>query len=101
MIRHNQKLDPQAIQQAAAMLKCIGHPVRLKIIELLDREGEQNVTAIYEALEIEQAVASQHLNLMRDKRILASRRDGVNVFYRIDDARVTRVIDCIYDHCQI
>lgn len=97
MIQHTQKLDPQAIQQAAAMLKCIGHPIRLKIIELLDQEGEQNVTAIYEALEIEQAVASQHLNLMRDKRILASRREGVNVFYRIDDTRVTQVIDCIHD----
>lgn len=82
------------------MLKCIGHPIRLKIIELLDREGEQNVTAIYEALGIEQAVASQHLNLMRDKRILASRREGVNVYYRIDDTRVTRVIDCIHDYCR-
>ena len=100
MIQHDQHLDPQSIQQAAAMLKCIGHPIRLKIIELLDREGEQNVTAIYEALGIEQAVASQHLNLMRDKRILASRREGVNVYYRIDDTRVTRVIDCIQDYCR-
>lgn len=100
MIQHDQHLDPQSVQQAAAMLKCIGHPIRLKIIELLDRAGEQNVTAIYEALGIEQAVASQHLNLMRDKRILASRREGVNVYYRIDDARVTRVIDCIHDYCQ-
>jgi DNA-binding transcriptional ArsR family regulator len=101
LIQHDQHLDPQAVQQAAAMLKCIGHPVRLKIIELLDREGEQTVTAIYEALGIEQAVASQHLNLMRDKRILASRREGVNVYYRIDDARVTRVIDCIHDYCRM
>ncbi|UCF20433.1 MAG: helix-turn-helix transcriptional regulator [Gemmatimonadota bacterium] len=82
------------------MLKCIGHPVRLQIIALLDRNGEQNVTAIYEALGIEQAVASQHLNLMRDKGVLGSRRDGVNVFYRIEDPRVTSVIECIHDHCQ-
>ncbi len=88
------------IQAAAAMLKCIGHPVRLRIIELLDRTGEQNVTAIYETLGIEQAVASQHLNLMRDKGILARRRDGVNVYYRIDDPRVTQVIDCIH-HCEL
>jgi DNA-binding transcriptional ArsR family regulator len=94
-------LDPQVIQQAAAMLKCIGHPIRLRIIDLLDREGEQNVTTIYEALGLEQAVASQHLNLMRDKGILASRRDGVNVYYRIHDPRVTRVIECIHDHCQL
>lgn len=94
------KLAAQAIETAATMLKCIGHPVRLQIIELLDREGEQNVTAIYEALGIEQAVASQHLNLMRDKGILAGRRDGVNVYYRINDPRVTRVIDCIH-HCEL
>ena len=100
MTARSESLSVDAVQQAAAMLKCIGHPVRLQIIELLDRDGEQNVTAIYEALGIEQAVASQHLNLMRDKGVLAGRRDGVNVYYRIDDTRVTRVIDCIHDHCQ-
>jgi len=101
MTDRSESLSVDAVQQAATMLKCIGHPVRLQIIELLDRGGEQNVTAIYEALGIEQAVASQHLNLMRDKGVLASRRDGVNVYYRIDDTRVTRVIDCIHDHCQM
>jgi len=95
------KLSLEAVQQAATMLKCIGHPVRLQIIELLDRTGEQNVTTIYETLEIEQAVASQHLNLMRDKGILASRRAGVNVYYSINDPRVTQVIDCIHDHCDV
>lgn len=101
MARRSQTLNHDAAQQAAAILKCIGHPLRLLIIEFLDREGEQNVTAVYEALGIEQAVASQHLSLMRDKGILASRRDGVNVFYRIDDPRVTGVIDCIHDYCQM
>jgi DNA-binding transcriptional ArsR family regulator len=101
MTIRSQKLSVDAVRQAATMLKCIGHPIRLQIIELLDRDGEQNVTAIYESLQIEQAVASQHLNLMRDKGILASRREGVNVFYSIDDPRVTQVIDCIHDHCDV
>ncbi|NIN72100.1 MAG: metalloregulator ArsR/SmtB family transcription factor [Gemmatimonadetes bacterium] len=101
MTIRSQKLSVEAVRQAATMLKCIGHPIRLQIIELLDRTGEQNVTAIYEELEIEQAVASQHLNLMRDKGILASRREGVNVYYSIDDPRVTQVIDCIHDHCDV
>lgn len=100
MLPNNRTLSAETIQAAAAMLKCIGHPVRLRIIELLDRTGEQNVTSIYETLGIEQAVASQHLNLMRDKGILARRRNGVNVYYRIDDPRVTQVIDCIH-HCEL
>jgi DNA-binding transcriptional ArsR family regulator len=95
------QLNPNAVQAAAAMLKCIGHPVRLRIIELLDRAGELNVTAIHESLGIEQAIASQHLNLMRDKGILEGRRDGVNVFYRIVDPRITHVIDCIHHHCDV
>jgi ArsR family transcriptional regulator len=94
------QIDPQTILEAAEMLKCIGHPVRLQILELLDEEGEQNVTTIYEALELGQPIASQHLTLMRDKGIVKSRREGVNVFYRIGDERVFRVLDCIR-HCQI
>ncbi len=98
----NDRISPEAIQTAAAMLKCIGHPmpIRLQILELLEQEGERNVTAIHESLGLEQAVASQHLNLMRDREILASRRDGVNVYYRVRDPRVPRVIDCIR-HCDL
>lgn len=97
----SRNLSVDAVRQAATMLKCIGHPIRLQIIDLLDQKGEQNVTTIYEQLEIEQAVASQHLNLMRDRGILASRREGVNVYYRINDPRVTQVIECIHDHCDV
>lgn len=93
----NEPISLQAVQDAALVLKCIGHPVRLRIIEVLDLEGELNVTAIREKVGLEQAVASQHLSLMRDKGILESRRDGVLVFYGIRDDKVSRVIDCLRD----
>lgn len=89
------KISVATVQDAARVLKCIGHPVRLRIIELLDTEGELTVSAIREAVGLEQAAASQHLNLMRDKRILTARRDGVNVFYEINDEKVVRVIECL------
>lgn len=88
-------ISMDTVQDAARVLKCIGHPVRLRIIELLDNEGEKTVTDIREAIGLEQAAASQHLNLMRDKRILTARRDGVNVFYDVNDEKVVRVIDCL------
>jgi DNA-binding transcriptional ArsR family regulator len=89
------KISVDTVQDAARVLRCIGHPVRLRIIELLDTGGEQTVTAIGEAIGLEQATTSQHLNLMRDKRILSARRDGVNMFYDISDEKVVRVIDCL------
>jgi len=88
-------ISVETVQDAAKVLKCIGHPVRLRIIELLDNDGERTVTEIREAIGLEQAAASQHLNLMRDKRILTARREGVNVYYDISDEKVVRVIDCL------
>lgn len=88
-------LSLEIIQDAARVLKCIGHPLRLRIIELLDASDEMNVGSICSALDLEQAIASQHLTLMRDRGILASRRDGVNVYYRIADEKVPQVIDCL------
>ena len=93
------RLDPKeleaAIQNTARMLKCLGHPIRIQILELLQREGERTDTEVYEALGLEQAVASQHLSLMWDKGVLARRREGVHVYYDIDDERATKVLECI------
>lgn len=83
------------IQETARMLRCLGHPVRLQILDVLERKDECTVTEVYEALGLEQAVASQHLSLMRDKGILSRRRDGVNVFYTIGDRRALKVLDCM------
>lgn len=95
MTERKRELEVETVRDAARMLRCISHPVRLKILGLLDREGEQNVTSIHETLELEQAVASQHLTLMRDKGVLASRREGVHVYYHLADERVVKVLDCL------
>ena len=88
-------IEADRVQDTARMLRCLGHPVRLRIIDLLERDGELIVSDIQEALDLEQAAASQHLGLMRDKGILARRREGVNVYYRIGDPRAYKILDCI------
>jgi len=95
VVRSRAGLSLDIIQDAARVLKCIGHPVRLRIIELLDERRELNVGSVCVALELEQAIASQHLTLMRDRGILRSRRDGVNVYYGIADEKVPQVIECL------
>ncbi len=88
-------LKPDLVHSTARILRCLGHPIRLLILDLLERRGELNVTDIYEALGLEQAVCSQHLILMRDKGILARRKDGVNVLYSIGDPRAFKVLACM------
>lgn len=95
MIRSTAMLEDEAFETAARMLKCLGHPLRLRVLDLLERERELTVSEVQEALGLEQAVCSQHLSLMRDKGILARRKDGVHVYYRLGDPRALRVLGCV------
>lgn len=88
-------LENADVQNTARVLKCLGHPLRLKILDILERSREATVTEVHEALGVEQAVASQHLTTMRDKGILERRKEGVHVFYRIGDDRALKVLACV------
>ena len=88
-------LTETAVEDTAHVLRCLGHPLRLRILDVLEKDGESTVTRIYEALGVEQAVASQHLTTMWDKGILSRRKDGVHVFYGIADDRALKVLACV------
>ena len=87
-------LDPRVLAEAAEMVRVLGHPVRLRIVELLEA-GERTVTEIQEALGAEQAAVSQQLARMRAAGIVEGRRDGANVWYTVADPRVVRMLDCL------
>jgi ArsR family transcriptional regulator len=91
-------MDKELAEHAAEVLKAVAHPLRLQIVEAL-QGGEKSVGEIMDALREKQAVTSQQLNLMKDKGVLASRRDGTKVYYRILNPNVIRLLDCVYDHC--
>ena len=92
-------MDKELARHAAEVLKAVAHPLRLQIVEVL-AQGELSVGEIVEAVGEKQAITSQQLNLMKDKGVLASRRDGVRVYYRIENPNMTRVLGCVYDHCK-
>lgn len=92
-------LDPRVLAEAADMVRVLGHPVRLRIVELLEA-GEQTVKEIQAALAAPQALVSQQLARMRAAGIVAGRRHGANVSYRITDPRVVRMLDCLR-HCDL
>lgn len=92
-------MDKDLAIHAAEVLKAVAHPIRLQIVEALEG-GERSVGEIVEALGEKQAITSQQLNIMKDKGILTSRREGARVFYRIENENVIRVLGCVYNHCQ-
>jgi DNA-binding transcriptional ArsR family regulator len=76
----------------AEFFQALAHPTRIAIIEHL-RDGELSAGALIERLGVEQANASQHLTVMRNKHIVVNRRAGNQVFYSVRDQRIIQVLD--------
>lgn len=92
-------VDRELANHAAEVLKAVAHPIRLQIVEALEA-GEMSVGDIAETVGEKQAITSQQLNIMKDKGVLTSRREGARVFYQIENENVIRVLGCVYNHCQ-
>ena len=89
------QLDMHKLDAAAGKLRSIAHPMRIAIIGLLETNGKMNVTSIYEKLKIEQAAASHHLNILKNKGILVSKRDGKKIYYALKSKTLNQIIDCL------
>jgi DNA-binding transcriptional ArsR family regulator len=77
--QHNLKF----LEDATETLRAVAHPVRMLIIEMLHNNAFMSVTEIHESLGVEQAVASHHLRILKDKDVLSVRRDGKNSYYAL------------------
>lgn len=76
----------------ADVFKALGHPVRIRILELL-RDGEQSVSELQEALDIEMSSVSQQLAILRARQLVVGRKEGNLVHYRVVDPQVFDLLD--------
>jgi len=88
--------NEEDIQQAALAIKAIAHPLRLKILCVLG-DQEISVQDIVEQVGTSQSNISQHLAILRDKGVLATRKDANRVFYRIGDPRTLKLVGMMRD----
>lgn len=88
-------IDITKLEMAASRLRAIAHPMRIAVIELLEENKKLSVTEIYSSLDIEQASASHHLNILKSKGVLVSKRDGKKIYYSLRNEALTEIIHCI------
>lgn len=72
-------------------LKILANQKRLEIVQLL-QNNELTVSEMVDMLGMPQANISQHLSLLRQVRIVATRKDGLRVYYRLTDERIIAVV---------
>jgi len=82
----------QGAAAAAAMLRTLGHEQRLLVLCLLVAHGERSVAQLLAEVRLSQSALSQHLARMREDGLVACRRDGQSMHYRIADARVAALV---------
>ncbi len=76
------------------LLKALSHPTRLAILDIL-RDGEQCVCHMEATLHLRQAYISQHLMVLKQAGLVDSRRDGLNLYYRVAKPEIFRVLDSL------
>ncbi|MDH5400148.1 MAG: metalloregulator ArsR/SmtB family transcription factor [Cyclobacteriaceae bacterium] len=88
-------IDIEQFEKVAFILKTIAHPLRIRIADLLSKHEELSVNEICAILGSEQSLTSHHLNTMKLKGVLNSKRQGQNVYYSLLLKEVKNVISCI------
>ena len=88
-------LSAEQFETAANMLKAIAHPMRLAIVKHLDQGKKLTVTEIHKLLKLEQSTTSHHLGILKDKGVLASKREGKNTYYYLKHENLSKIIECM------
>ena len=76
----------------AKLFRILSHPARLNLLACL-REGEACVCHLEAALGLRQAYISQQLAILRQAGLVQDRREGLNIYYRLAEPRLLRVLD--------
>lgn len=71
------------LKASTAIMRALAHPLRIQIIRYIDECDSACVNDIFEALEIKQAVASQHLRVLRQAELVYTKRQGKFIFYAL------------------
>lgn len=79
------------VETVAVLLKSISHPLRLKILCLL-QDQEMTVGDIRQKVKTSTANVSQHLAILRNQGLVESRKDGNFIYYRIADQRMVQLM---------
>lgn len=77
-------INNDKLQSSSETLRALAHPLRLKILEFIDKNEAINVNKIYNTLKLEQSITSQHLRILRMAGLVTTSREGKFIHYSID-----------------
>jgi DNA-binding transcriptional ArsR family regulator len=85
-------LNQDQLAVSSEILRAVAHPLRMKILEFIDEHGNINVNKIYNNLDLEQSITSQHLKILRNAGLVITEREGKFIHYKIDYSKVGNTV---------
>ena len=89
------RLDPAVVELVANRFRILGEPLRLQILQVLDRETEMSVTALAEEIGTTQPNVSKHLKILQDAGLVGRRQEGNTVHCYVADPSVFELCDVV------
>lgn len=91
-------LTAEALARSAALFKLLGDPTRARLLYALLEAGELCVCDLAAATDQQETTVSQSLRMLRASAVVAGRREGRLVYYRLADAHVRMLLDLTREH---
>ncbi len=88
-------INNEKLQVSSEVLRALAHPLRMKILEFIDKHKTINVNKIYNTLKLEQSITSQHLRILRLAGIVITHREGKFIHYSIDYSKIQNVLKAV------
>ena len=89
-----QPMEDRLVALHAEVCKAMANPTRLKVLNAL-QQGEQPVQMLAKSLKVRKANLSQHLAILRQRGIVATRREGLNIYYRCANPKMLQACDML------
>jgi DNA-binding transcriptional ArsR family regulator len=93
-------LGEVSLERVASIFKLLGDPTRTRLLYALLEAGEMCVCDLAAATDVTEATTSQALRLLRATSVVAGRREGRMVYYRLADAHVRLLLELTREHAQ-
>ncbi len=84
----------QEAEIRAKIIKAMGHPVRLMMIEFLKKE-ERSFSDIFDLFKLDKSTVSKHLLVLKEAGIVTSRKSGADMIYKLEVPCVTDFFSCV------
>ena len=89
------KLNSDSLQKSSDILRALAHPLRMQILEFIDKHDTINVNKIYNTLKLEQSITSQHLRILRLAGVVETHREGKYIHYSVNYNKIDHVVNSI------